>query len=203
MSDTLLKLALGQIGGNTHPIHPATVHLPIAFLVTSSILDITTFLGIRNPSLVAPLAQLAGISYVPALLTHLSLFSYISTIAGIVTAVPAILTGGAELLAMIKNKGLDLQNPVVSTTLLHAGLNDLAIVGAVFNWYSRRDREGYFVEGQNAFVALATLGAVGYSAFLGGSLVYKHGYSVRRMGEGKKEKEEEVKKTKKQGKKEL
>lgn len=104
---------------------------------------------------------------------------------------------------MISAKGLDLKNPVIKTTLIHAGLNDLAIFGAVYNWLTRRNREDFMPWGGNALVSVGILGAVAYAAFLGGGLVYTHGTGVQRMGKGKEEKNELLKTQKAKGKKEL
>lgn len=104
---------------------------------------------------------------------------------------------------MISSKGLDLGNPVVKTTLIHAGLNDLAIFGAVYNWLTRRNREDFMPWGGNALVSVAILVLVAYSAFLGGGLVYTHGVAVQRMGKGKEEKDKTMAEQKKKGKKEL
>jgi hypothetical protein len=104
---------------------------------------------------------------------------------------------------MISAKGLDLNNPVVKTTLIHAGLNDLAIFGAVYNWLSRRNRDDFVAGGGNALVSAVMLGAVAYAAFLGGGLVYAHGTGVQRMGKGREEKEKSLEGEKKKAKKEL
>jgi len=210
MAGILSTLGLGKFGTNSHPIHPATVHLPIAFILTSSLFDITSLVGLHYPTALYPLMKFTTYSSAYsnsldtiALLNYLSLFSYASTVAAIITAIPAVLTGGAELYAMVQAKGLDFKNPVVKTTFIHAGLNDLVVFGAVYNWLSRRGREGYAVETQNGLVSLVLLGAVMYSAMLGGSLVYAHAVGVQRMGKGKQEKEQETKAVKEQGKKEL
>ena len=137
------------------------------------------------------------------LLSYLSLFSYASTIAAIVTSIPAVTSGLAEGYAMISAQGLDFSNPKIKTTVLHAAINDVAIAGAVYNWYSRSTVDGYMINGINTAISAIMLGSVLYSATLGGSLVYKYGVAVQRQGEGKKIKEETMAKTKEQGKKEL
>jgi len=186
MSGILAAIGLGKFGTNGHPIHPAVVHLPIAFLLTSSGLDLLTYIGLYSPDLLGPLVTLTGTSTTTSLLSHLSLFSYASTIAGIVTAVPAVLTGGAELFAMYQAKGSNA--PTVKTTMLHAALNDLSIFGAVFNWWTRRGTEGYIIDGRNAAISGLMLVGVIYSAGLGGGLVYDNGVAVQRMGKGQRKK---------------
>merc|ERR1712230_20015 len=93
--------------------------------------------------------------------------------------------------------------PVIKTTLIHAGLNDLVIFGAVYNMLSRWGNEAYMPTGRNTLVSFLMLGGVGYAAFLGGGLVYTHGVGVQRMGKGKEEKDAEVAKEKVEAKKEL
>jgi len=204
---SLLDIGLGKVGGNSHPIHPATVHLPIAFLLAASVFDILSYFAVIFPtlftSIVKPFVNPFASHKVIAILYHLSLFSYASTIAGILTAIPAISSGAIEAYAMISAKGFDLNNPIIKTTLIHAGLNDLAISGAVYNWLTRRNREDFMPWGGNAFVSALMLGAVAYAAFLGGGLVYAHGVAVQRMGKGKEEKEKNIEMQRRKGKKEL
>ncbi|KAH7309317.1 hypothetical protein BKA65DRAFT_171298 [Rhexocercosporidium sp. MPI-PUGE-AT-0058] len=190
---SIVDIGLGKVGGNSHPIHPATVHLPIAFLLAASILDILTFLGVSSSSFLNILVNISSIfsktTSPVAVVYHLCLFSYVSTVAGVLTSFPAITSGLFEAFAMIKAKGLDLSNPIIKTTLIHAGLNDLAVFGAVYNMLSRWGREAYMPEGGNTLVSFVMLGSVGYAAFLGGGLVYTHGVGVQRMGKGKEEKD--------------
>jgi len=194
---SLLDIGLGKVGGNSHPIHPATIHLPIAFLLAASFFDILSYMAVSFPSLFDAIVRLFASPYTSvstvATIYHLSLFSYASTIAGIVTSFPALSSGAFEAYAMISSKGLDLSNPVIKTTLIHAGLNDLAVFGAVYNWLTRRGREDFMPWGGNALVSASILVLVGYAAFLGGSLVYTHGTAVQRMGKGKEEKENAAK----------
>lgn len=134
----------------------------------------------------------------------LSLFSYFCTLAALITSVPALVTGGAEAYAIIASRGLDFKNldPTVRTTLIHAGLNDVALLGAVYNWLTKRGVEGYVVSGGNVLVSAVTVVGVLYSAYLGGALVYVHGVGVRRMGVGKVQRQKLVQ-AKEKGKKEL
>jgi hypothetical protein len=62
--------------------------------------------------------------------------------AGLLTSIPAVTSGLFEAYAMILTKGLDLSNPVINTMLMHAGLNSLAVFGAIYNWLSRGNLEG-------------------------------------------------------------
>jgi uncharacterized membrane protein len=204
-----------NIQQTSHPVHPATVHLPLAFMLTASALDLLTYFSLRSPSLLTPLAKLATFlsssssSTSPTtidaltLLSTLSLLSYASTLASLLTSLPTLSSGLAEGYAMISAQGLDLSNSKVRTMALHALLNDIAVVGAVYNAWSRRQAEGFMVTGFNVAVSAVLMGAVVmYSAYLGGTLVYKYGVGVQRQGRGKAIKEGMMK-GKREGKKEL
>lgn len=108
---------------------------------------------------------------------------------------------------MIQAEGLDMQNPKVKVMVIHAFLNEVAIAGAIYNWWSRSKVDGYMISGVNAVISSVLLGGVICGAYLGGSLVYKHGVGVQRQGDGKAIKEKMIKDAKeqgmKQGKKEL
>ena len=133
-------------------------------------------------------------------LAELARVSYISNALGLLTSVPAVLSGAAELYAMIKGQGLREEirresdgqvvykglNPKVRVGLLHAALNDVAVAASVWQWWTRRNRVGYVPDGANVLVSAATLPGLIFSAYLGGSLVYKYGVAVMRMGEAKK-----------------
>ena len=52
-------------------------------------------------------------------------------------------------------------------------------------------------------VSALLFGAIGYSGYLGGGLVYEHGVGVQRQGHGKEEREKEERELKADAKKEL
>jgi uncharacterized membrane protein len=138
-----------------------------------------------------------------ALLNYLSLFSYASTIASIFTSLPALSSGLIEGYAMIQANGLDFANPKVKVMVIHALLNDVAVAGAFYNFWTRSKVEGYLPDGVNALVSSVLLGGVIFSAYLGGSLIYKHGVGVQRQGDGKEIKEKMIRDVKRDAKKEL
>lgn len=101
-------------------MHPATVHFPIAFLGASNALKLlygsTLYFG--NPFFSASKQNLGT----------LSILAYASNVLGIVTVIPTLLTGSAELYAMVSTPGLYRTDegsgekrliPKVGTTLLH------------------------------------------------------------------------------------
>lgn len=55
-----------------------------------------------------------------------------------------------------------------------------------------RPHEDYRPYNHQILLSAGGLGMTLFAAFLGGSLVYKHGVGVQRMGEGAKEKQKEV-----------
>lgn len=219
---SILDIGLGRVGSNrynipipnwphlttnSHPIHPATVHLPIAFLLIAAWLDLVAYSSMYSPLLANSIANISGIFFdiatPAAVIYHLSLFSYVSTVLGTITAFPAITSGLFEAYTMISAKGLDITDPVIKTILIHAGLNDLAILGGVYNVFNKWGHVAFAPKGGNALVSVMMLGGVAYAAFLGGGLVYSHGVGVQRMGKGKEEKEEGMPAEKAKARKEL
>jgi uncharacterized membrane protein len=177
-------------------------------MLTASALDLTAWFGMRSPSLLTPLMKLTTNSSssdhldIIALINYLSLFSYASTIAALFTSVPALSSGLAEGYAIIQANGLDMSNPKVKITVIHSLLNNIAVAGVFCNYWTRSKAEGFLPSGLNALISSAMLGGVICSAYLGGSLVYKHGVAVQRQGDGKVIKEKMMSEKKKEGKKE-
>jgi uncharacterized membrane protein len=187
--ETMRKLLTGNVGSSSHPIHPSTVHFPIAFLSLSFAFD--TLTGLTRGG------------YLPSSLNawgheHISDFAFSSyglNVLGLITAIPATITGAAELLSMIQAKGYFRRvekdamvldngiNPRVKLGIAHALLNDVTLVVAVWNWYSRRSVPGYAPSALNVILSTAMIPTLLFSAFLGGSMVYKYGVGVQRMGE--------------------
>ncbi|CZS88424.1 uncharacterized protein RAG0_00179 [Rhynchosporium agropyri] len=204
---SIADIGLGKVGSNSHPIHPSTVHLPIAFLLAGSGLDILSYFTTHSAFLLSTVTSLSSIFTRNAtpigVLYHLSLFSYASTIAGIFTSFPAITSGLFEFYDLVQTHGLDFSNQKIKITSIHAALNDVALFGAVYNVISRYGREAWISNGKNTLVSMALFGGVGYAAFLGGGLVYTHGVGVQRMGKGKEEKEASRAKEIAEAKKEL
>ena len=133
----------------------------------------------------------------------LNSISYLCTVAGLLTSIPTVITGGAEGYHLFFHGSLDAKDvkfgnlhPLVKMTLIHAWLNYASVAGAVYNWLTRRAVEGHTSSSSNAIVSGLILGAMGYAAFLGGTMVYTRGVGVQRMGKGlefKQKNEGEVK----------
>ncbi|KAE8441597.1 hypothetical protein EG329_004646 [Mollisiaceae sp. DMI_Dod_QoI] len=184
-------VGLGKFANNSHPIHPATVHFPLAFLTLANVLSLlygSVLYLPNNPILTRDQSSPSA----------LSILAYATNLLGIITSVPAILTGGAELYAMIKGNGLYQKDekgqqklvPKVKVALMHAGLNDLVIAGAVFNWLQQRNAPDFRPAGYQVLVNAVLTAIQMYAAYLGGDLVYTHGVGVQRMGEGAKKKQQ-------------
>jgi len=183
---------LGKFGSNSHPVHPATVHFPLAFFTAANFLNIVYAATLYVPALVPFNNDQANIGAI-------TILGYFINVAGIITSIPSLLTGFAELYAMIKKRGLyttDKQSgrktiePVVKTALTHAGLNDVVVGGAIYHWLMERDRphEDYRPYRHQLVLSAGALVMTLYAAYLGGSLIYTHGVGVQRMGTGEEEK---------------
>jgi uncharacterized membrane protein len=122
--------------------HSATVHFPIGFLTLSFALDTLQLLP----------AVTHGLTYLkvfpPAAVVNT--LSHYTGAAGLLSAVPSILTGLSELYGMwkgqVEEKGLkgsvadaavkkDIKGEKLKTTLTHATLNDIVLGIAAYNWF--------------------------------------------------------------------
>lgn len=98
-SNHLLQIFSNADPSYSHPIHPATVHFPLAFLTLANVLNLVYGSVLYLPS--NPFFTRDDHN-----LSSLSILGYATNLLGIVTSIPAILTGGAELYAMIQANGL-------------------------------------------------------------------------------------------------
>ncbi|KAG0645256.1 hypothetical protein D0Z07_8820 [Hyphodiscus hymeniophilus] len=182
-------IGLGKVGKNSHPVHPATVHFPLALLGLANILNVLYGATVYLPTNLPFTADKENIA-------TLAILGYISNLLGIVTSIPAVLTGSAELYAMIQANGLYVKGedgtvqepkalvPKVKTTLTHASLNDIVVFGAVYNWLMERNVPDFKPAGHQVIMSVGALALAFYAAYMGGELVYKHGVGVQRQGEG-------------------
>jgi hypothetical protein len=174
-------------------------------LLAASLLDIVHYATTTSPTLFRALINLflesPSSTDTVIFKYQFSLFIYVLNIIGVLTSIPAVISGVFEAYALTEAKGLDFSNPVIKTMVIHAGLNDLAIVGGIYNWLSKRYIADFASDGGNAFVSSLVFGGVAYAAFLGGGMVYTHGTAVQRQGKGKAEKEQRLEMEEKQAKK--
>jgi len=171
-----------------HPIHPATVHFPLTFLTFGAGLDIIYGLA-TSPSTAKAVHALFDFN---PHLTNLALFAHYLNILGLLTAVPSVLSGGQQLMLMIKNQDLvskleKSQNkgktvsgmhPKMKLGFAHAAIMDVSIAGAAYNWWTKRQTVGNAPDEVNVLVSAALLVGVLGAAYLGGSMVYDHGVGI-------------------------
>lgn len=100
--------------------------------------------------------------------------SYYTTILTILFSIPAVATGVPQLMPVIQRDGFSSKKAQVGA--LHAVINDITVVGAIYNWYSRRNVPGFLPNETNILISsVIALPATLFAAYLGGSLVYKYG----------------------------
>lgn len=100
--------------------------------------------------------------------------SYYSTVVTILTTLPAVVTGVAQLAPLIQRDGF--QSKKAKVGAVHALLNDIALIGTMYNWWTRSQQIGFTPSTTNVLVSAGlALPVTMYSAYLGGSLVYEYG----------------------------
>lgn len=158
------------------PIHPATVHFPIAFLSLAWGLDI--LYAATTKLQLAPLVKSVGTS-----LPDISRGAHYLQAIGLITAIPAVLSGGQQLIKMKSNNQAfeadgKTMRPKFATALTHAALNDVALLAAAYSWYTRRENVGLLPSDANLLISVVVLPILFYSASLGGKLVYNYGVGI-------------------------
>ncbi|EON67570.1 hypothetical protein W97_06938 [Coniosporium apollinis CBS 100218] len=193
---------LGKFDDNSHPIHPATVHYPIAFLSLHYALDVL-YGSLTHPSIASYIPSSIAAQFTPYI-ADIAKASHFSNALGILSALPSAATGGAELYAMIQSNGLwevikresdgkvvyGGMNPKVRHGIFHALMNDVVLVASLYDWWTRRNTTGFIPTGTHQVMSAAALPMLFFSAYLGGAMVYKYGVGVQRMGEAKRIKED-------------
>jgi hypothetical protein len=100
--------------------------------------------------------------------------SYYTTILTIFFSAPAIVTGAQQLMPVIQRDGFSSKKAQIG--VLHAVINDVSVVGALYNWWTRRGTPGFTPGGDNILIStVLALPATFFAAYLGGSLVYIYG----------------------------
>jgi len=182
------ELGQGKVMNNSHPIHPSTVHWPVALLTTSFAidgLDLVSRKGLIPSSISSMLPPMSG----------LRVTSHYMCSIGTVMAGISVVTGLAELYEMWRvnalNKGnketaketLKGDNEKLWTTIRHASVNDIGIIISAYNWYTRhRAVTSNALPINNLWLSLVGLGAIMYGGYLGGHLTYALGVGVQRQG---------------------
>ncbi|KAH7384651.1 hypothetical protein BKA66DRAFT_416503 [Pyrenochaeta sp. MPI-SDFR-AT-0127] len=159
------------------PKHPATVHFPITTTVLTGALDAVYFLSTYAPTstLVASTFKTLDITIPP---TMFPVLSFYTTILTILFSIPAVATGAYEFMPLVQRDGFSSKKAKVG--VLHALINDVAVFGAVYNWWSRRSTPGTTPSNENILIStVLALPATLFAAYLGGSLVYQYGMGFR------------------------
>lgn len=105
--------------------------------------------------------------------------SYYSTILTILATLPAVVTGVIQLSPVIQRDGF--QSKKAKVGAVHALLNDVALFGTIYNWWTRSQQIGFTPSTTNLIVSsVLALPITMYSAYLGGSLVYEYGMGFTR-----------------------
>jgi len=165
----------GRVQNNPHPLHPAVVHFAVALLPLSFMLDILAYVPFVH--------WITGITT-----TTIHSVAFYLLLIGVLSSTIAALTGFAEFTL------IPLSSPAFKPALLHASLNSGALVVGLMNWISRRSLRYHSPSKTLMLLNIITLFGLFYSAYVGGSLVYKHAIGVQRMGDGlKMKKKEELK----------
>jgi uncharacterized membrane protein len=111
--------------------------------------------------------------------------SYYSTILTILTTLPAVVTGVAQLAPVIQRDGF--QSKKAKVGAIHALLNDVALFATIYNWWTRSQQIGFTPSTSNVLISSAlALPVTMYSAYLGGSLVYEYGMGFSKTSPLKK-----------------
>ncbi|KAJ9609605.1 hypothetical protein H2200_005933 [Cladophialophora chaetospira] len=172
-----------------HPAHPALVHFPIAFNTLAWALDILYYVTITfKPEFLT--SRFGG----PAKLLDITRTSYFLLCVGLITTVPAIMSGNIQLVGMIKKNGgpwekdatgkaKDTMVPRIKATITHAIINDLVFVAGLYSWYLRKDKEGAVNLGKvpnntNIIISAVLLPFLMTAAKIGGTLTYNHGVGL-------------------------
>lgn len=169
------------------PLHPATVHFPIAFLTLHYALDILYGLTTHNAT-----SGLVNSFYdVTPYLTDISKASYYMNMLGFLTAIPAVMSGGQQLVQMIKRQDLaskikksdvgtvaNKMHPKMKLGFMHAALNDVGIIASGYTWYARRPVVAMLPGDAGVLLSAVLLPTLMFSSYLGGQMVYKYGVGV-------------------------
>lgn len=167
------------------------MHFPIAFNILAWSLDMLYAL---TTTWIRP-AFLTTRFNSPSTLLDITRLSYFLLCAGLLTTIPAIMSGNIQLVGMIKKNGgpwekdattgkaKDTMVPRIKATITHALLNDLIFAVGIYSWYLRKDKEGAINLGKvptevNLIISAVALPLLMVSSKIGGTLVFNHGVGL-------------------------
>jgi len=127
----------------------------------------------------------------PDTLLDITRLSYFLLCAGLITTVPALMSGIGQLVGMVKKNGGPWEKdaagkqkntivPRIQAAMTHAFLNDIVFVANLYSWYIRKDTasQGYVPSGVNLAISAVLLPIFLLGAKIGGSLVFNHGIGL-------------------------
>lgn len=136
---------------------------------------------------------------------EMSKASYYLLSLGLITSIPAVVTGGREAIVMIAKQGMwdsdgktTTMKPKVKATIAHAVMNDVMLAVSTYVWWSRRAAAQASLAGKVGaasqyapatwMVGAEVVGLVVMlmAANVGGVLTYNFGVGFSRMDSGKK-----------------
>lgn len=172
-------------------MHPAIVHFPIAFNILAWSLDLVYFF---TTTYVKPnfLTSRFGAA---TTLVDITRLSYFLMCAGLISTVPAIMSGNKQLVGMISKNGGPWEKdeagkqkstmvPRIKVAITHAIVNDVIFLVNLYSWWHRRGTEanswnpGKTPEFLQFVVALVLLPTIMASSKAGATLVFNHGVGL-------------------------
>jgi len=186
--------------GYQQPLHPITIHFPIAFLVSTQILDVVY--GLATHAQTAP--YLANIYDVKPYLSDITRLSQLFLTLGLFSAIPSVLTGAYDLIGLLsrqaiadklaaadgaakKKEVVRKTHPKVKIAFLHAIVMDLVIATNAYNWWTRRSAPAGMPSDINILLSAVQAPFFAGAGSLGSQLVYRHAVGVYAAGSLKKD----------------
>lgn len=97
------------------------------------------------------------------------ILSYYTTLLTLIFSVPAFISGAIDLMPLIQRDGFSSKK--AKAGVLHALMNDIALFGAAYNWWTRRQLTGFQPDTTNVLISSAlALPATFFGAYLGSTL---------------------------------
>lgn len=176
-------------------MHAAAVHFPITFIASAQILDV--IYGLSTFKQTAPFV--AKIYDVKPYHSDITRLSQLFLTIGILSAIPAILTGVYELFGLLsrqavadklahaeskkeKKEVMKKLSPKIKIAFLHALVMDLVVAANAYSWYIRRDAPASVPSNVNIIISAVSSVFFMGAGRLGGKLVYEHGVGVYSAG---------------------
>jgi uncharacterized membrane protein len=137
-------------------------------------------------------------------LGDIAMLSQLSNTLGLITAVPAVITGVIEFYALLKRQGLTKKkirsfgeltetwnhlHPKVKVGLYHAWINYTHVTLAGYNWWSRKAAIKNIPTQTNVALSSVALVLILGAGYLGSQLVYLYGVGVTRESYARRAKE--------------